>query len=217
APAEWGTCADGAGGCPHSILPRGGEHCLLRGRRPALPQDRAPLLRPQLQLEQPHPLGHRLLQPDGRVRAGTPLPGPGAGTAPGPPRRIPALLLGLGSEVLGVKGGQGERTPCLRGVLGLRGGGRARRGLVGRRGPWSQGGGTAPRRGLRFAPQMAQELGISEKSPDYRNPFKTDHSEFFPSADTFQKALREEEKRRKKEEKRKEIRKGPRISRSQSE
>ncbi|CAM4462488.1 unnamed protein product [Lepidochelys olivacea] len=64
---------------------------------------------------------------------------------------------------------------------------------------------------------MAQELGISEKSPGYRNPFKTDHSEFFPSADTFQKALREEEKRRKKEEKRKEIRKGPRISRSQSE
>ncbi|XP_041337638.1 coiled-coil domain-containing protein 134 isoform X1 [Pyrgilauda ruficollis] len=64
---------------------------------------------------------------------------------------------------------------------------------------------------------MAQELGISEKSPDYRNPFKTDQSEFFPSADTFQKALRDEEKRRKKEEKRKEIRKGPRISRSQSE
>lgn len=64
---------------------------------------------------------------------------------------------------------------------------------------------------------MAQELGISEKSPNYRNPFKADHSEFFPSADTFQKALREEEKRRRKEEKRKEIRKGPRISRSQSE
>lgn len=42
-------------------------------------------------------------------------------------------------------------------------------------------------------------------------------SQFFPSADTFQKALRDEEKRRKKEEKRKEIRKGPRISRSQSE
>lgn len=41
--------------------------------------------------------------------------------------------------------------------------------------------------------------------------------QFFPSADTFQKALRDEEKRRKKEEKRKEIRKGPRISRSQSE
>nr|KAF6274069.1 coiled-coil domain containing 134 [Pipistrellus kuhlii] len=37
------------------------------------------------------------------------------------------------------------------------------------------------------------------------------------STDPFQKALREEEKRRKKEEKRKEIRKGPRISRSQSE
>lgn len=31
--------------------------------------------------------------------------------------------------------------------------------------------------GLCFAPQMAQELGISEKSPDYRNPFKADHSE----------------------------------------
>nr|XP_033785247.1 coiled-coil domain-containing protein 134 isoform X1 [Geotrypetes seraphini] len=64
---------------------------------------------------------------------------------------------------------------------------------------------------------MAQELGISEKTPDYRNPFKTDHSEFFPNADAFQKALREEEKRRKKEEKRKEIRKGPRITRSRSE
>lgn len=43
-PVEWGRCADGAGGCPHSILPRGGEHRLLRGRRPALPQDCAPLL-----------------------------------------------------------------------------------------------------------------------------------------------------------------------------
>ncbi|GAB1299644.1 Coiled-coil domain-containing protein 134 [Apodemus speciosus] len=40
---------------------------------------------------------------------------------------------------------------------------------------------------------------------------------FISSTDPFQKALREEEKRRKKEEKRKEIRKGPRISRSQSE
>ncbi|KFW92347.1 Coiled-coil domain-containing protein 134, partial [Phalacrocorax carbo] len=70
---------------------------------------------------------------------------------------------------------------------------------------WVQVGGTTPRRGLHSALQMAQELGISEKSPDYRNPFKTDHSEFFPSADTFQKALREEEKRRKKEEKREEI------------
>lgn len=52
---------------------------------------------------------------------------------------------------------------------------------MGSRGPWSQGGcgvgGAAPRCGLRFALQMAQELGISEKSPDYRNPFKTDHSE----------------------------------------
>ncbi|XP_075430134.1 coiled-coil domain-containing protein 134 isoform X2 [Ascaphus truei] len=64
---------------------------------------------------------------------------------------------------------------------------------------------------------MSQELGISEKSPDYRNPFKTENMEFFPNTDAFQKALREEEKRRKKEEKRKEIRKGPRITRSRSE
>ncbi|KAM8777224.1 coiled-coil domain-containing protein 134 isoform 3-T4 [Rhynchonycteris naso] len=40
---------------------------------------------------------------------------------------------------------------------------------------------------------------------------------FIHSTDPFQKALREEEKRRKKDEKRREIRKGPRISRSQSE
>ncbi|KAM5288339.1 coiled-coil domain-containing protein 134 isoform 1-T1 [Ctenodactylus gundi] len=64
---------------------------------------------------------------------------------------------------------------------------------------------------------MAQELGISEKDSDFQNPFKTDHTEFVASTDPFQKALKEEEKRRKKEEKRKEIRKGPRISRSQSE
>ncbi|XP_053577288.1 coiled-coil domain-containing protein 134 [Bombina bombina] len=64
---------------------------------------------------------------------------------------------------------------------------------------------------------MSQELGISEKSPDYRNPFKTDNMEFLSSTDAFQKALREEEKRRRKEEKRKEIRKGPRITRSRSE
>ncbi|XP_005379424.2 PREDICTED: coiled-coil domain-containing protein 134 [Chinchilla lanigera] len=64
---------------------------------------------------------------------------------------------------------------------------------------------------------MAQELGISEKDSNFQNPFKTDRTEFIPSTDPFQKALREEEKRRKKEEKRKEIRKGPRISRSQSE
>ncbi|KTG03145.1 hypothetical protein cypCar_00034605 [Cyprinus carpio] len=37
------------------------------------------------------------------------------------------------------------------------------------------------------------------------------------TAEAFQKILREEEKRRRKEEKRKEIRKGPRISRSRSE
>lgn len=64
---------------------------------------------------------------------------------------------------------------------------------------------------------MAQELGISEKSPDYRNPFKTENMEFLSNTDAFQKALREEEKRRRKEEKRKEIRKGPRITRSRSE
>ncbi|XP_068107880.1 coiled-coil domain-containing protein 134 [Hyperolius riggenbachi] len=64
---------------------------------------------------------------------------------------------------------------------------------------------------------MSQELGISEKSPDYRNPFKTDNMEFLSNADAFQKALREEEKRRRKEEKRKEMRKGPRITRSRSE
>lgn len=64
---------------------------------------------------------------------------------------------------------------------------------------------------------MAQELGISEKDSDFQNPFKVDHTEFISSTDPFQKALREEEKRRKKEEKRKEIRKGPRISRSHSE
>ncbi|XP_020838410.1 coiled-coil domain-containing protein 134 isoform X2 [Phascolarctos cinereus] len=39
----------------------------------------------------------------------------------------------------------------------------------------------------------------------------------FQDTDLFQKALKEEERRRRKEEKRKEIRKGPRISRSRSE
>lgn len=39
------------------------------------------------------------------------------------------------------------------------------------------GGGHGLPQGLCFAPQMAQELGISEKSPNYRNPFKADHSE----------------------------------------
>ncbi|OCT83138.1 coiled-coil domain-containing protein 134 [Xenopus laevis] len=64
---------------------------------------------------------------------------------------------------------------------------------------------------------MSQELGISEKSPDYKNPFKAENMEFLPNTDAFQKALREEEKRRRKEDKRKEIRKGPRITRSRSE
>nr|XP_004650408.1 coiled-coil domain-containing protein 134 isoform X1 [Jaculus jaculus] len=64
---------------------------------------------------------------------------------------------------------------------------------------------------------MAQELAISKKDSDFQNPFKIDPAKFIPSTDPFLKALREEEKRRKKEEKRKEIRKGPRISRSRSE
>ncbi|XP_056379813.1 coiled-coil domain-containing protein 134-like isoform X1 [Hyla sarda] len=64
---------------------------------------------------------------------------------------------------------------------------------------------------------MSQELGISEKSPDYRNPFRSENMEFLPNTDAFQKAIKEEEKRRRKEEKRKEIRKGPRITRSRSE
>ncbi|XP_064419401.1 coiled-coil domain-containing protein 134 isoform X3 [Latimeria chalumnae] len=64
---------------------------------------------------------------------------------------------------------------------------------------------------------MAQELGISEKSPEYRNPFWTNEEEISQGVSAFQKAMREEEKRRRKEEKRKEIRKGPRITRSRSE
>lgn len=93
---------------------------------------------------------------------------------------------------------------------------------------------------------MSQELGITEKSPDFINPYRTErddvsmmHTVFLLSApptvpatisltrsrplqvlhtaEAFQKILREEEKRRRKEEKRKEIRKGPRISRSRTE
>ncbi|NP_001279049.1 coiled-coil domain-containing protein 134 precursor [Callorhinchus milii] len=63
---------------------------------------------------------------------------------------------------------------------------------------------------------MAQELGISEKSADYKNPFK-DEKEFIHSTDVFQKALKDEEKRRKKEDKRKELRKGPRITKTRNE
>lgn len=51
---------------------------------------------------------------------------------------------------------------------------------MGKKGPWSQGlqyrRHHSPTWSL-LCLQMAQELGISEKSPDYRNPFKTDHSE----------------------------------------
>ncbi|KAJ7992624.1 hypothetical protein DPEC_G00280610 [Dallia pectoralis] len=64
---------------------------------------------------------------------------------------------------------------------------------------------------------MSQELGITEKSPDFTNPYRTERDDVLHTAEAFQKVLREEEKRRRKEEKRKEIRKGPRISRSRTE
>uniref|UniRef100_G3NWA7 Coiled-coil domain containing 134 n=1 Tax=Gasterosteus aculeatus aculeatus TaxID=481459 RepID=G3NWA7_GASAC len=64
---------------------------------------------------------------------------------------------------------------------------------------------------------MSQELGITEKSPDFINPYRTERDDVLHTAEAFQKILREEEKRRRKEEKRKEIRKGPRISRSRTE
>lgn len=64
---------------------------------------------------------------------------------------------------------------------------------------------------------MSQELGITEKTPDFINPYRTERDDVLHTAEAFQKILREEEKRRRKEEKRKEIRKGPRISRSRTE
>ncbi|XP_029583882.1 coiled-coil domain-containing protein 134 isoform X3 [Salmo trutta] len=64
---------------------------------------------------------------------------------------------------------------------------------------------------------MSQELGIIEKSPDFTNPYRTERDNVLHTAEAFQKILREEEKRRRKEDKRKEIRKGPRISRSRTE
>uniref|UniRef100_A0AAV2KJC9 Coiled-coil domain-containing protein 134 n=1 Tax=Knipowitschia caucasica TaxID=637954 RepID=A0AAV2KJC9_KNICA len=64
---------------------------------------------------------------------------------------------------------------------------------------------------------MSQELGITEKAADFTNPYRTERDDVLHTAEAFQKILREEEKRRRKEEKRKEIRKGPRISRSRSE
>lgn len=64
---------------------------------------------------------------------------------------------------------------------------------------------------------MSQELGLTEKSPDFTNPYRTERDDVLHTAEAFQKILREEEKRRRKEEKRKEIRKGPRISRSRGE
>ncbi|KAL1279116.1 hypothetical protein QQF64_025789 [Cirrhinus molitorella] len=64
---------------------------------------------------------------------------------------------------------------------------------------------------------MSQELGITDKSADFVNPYRTERDDMLHTAEAFQKILREEEKRRRKEEKRKEIRKGPRISRSRTE
>ncbi|XP_068434188.1 coiled-coil domain-containing protein 134-like isoform X2 [Clinocottus analis] len=64
---------------------------------------------------------------------------------------------------------------------------------------------------------MSQELGIMDKSADFINPYRTERDDVLHTAEAFQKILREEEKRRRKEEKRKEIRKGPRISRSRTE
>ncbi|XP_072444601.1 coiled-coil domain-containing protein 134-like isoform X3 [Chiloscyllium punctatum] len=64
---------------------------------------------------------------------------------------------------------------------------------------------------------MSQELGISEKSPDYKNPFKNENEDFLHNNDAFHKALKDEEKRRRKEDKRKELRKGPRITKTRSE
>ncbi|TWW69348.1 Coiled-coil domain-containing protein 134 [Takifugu flavidus] len=64
---------------------------------------------------------------------------------------------------------------------------------------------------------MSQELGITEKTPDFMNPYRTERDDVLHTAEAFKKILREEEKRRRKEEKRKEIRKGPRISRLRSE
>ncbi|XP_016323952.1 coiled-coil domain-containing protein 134-like [Sinocyclocheilus anshuiensis] len=65
---------------------------------------------------------------------------------------------------------------------------------------------------------MSQELGITGKSLDFVNPYRTERDDVLHTAEAFQKILREEEKRRRrKEEKRKEIRKGPRISRSRTE
>ncbi|CAL8265521.1 coiled-coil domain-containing protein 134 [Gadus morhua] len=62
---------------------------------------------------------------------------------------------------------------------------------------------------------MSQELGITEKTPDFTNPYRTERDNVLHTAEAFQRLLREEEKRRRKEEKRKEMRKGPRISRSE--
>lgn len=64
---------------------------------------------------------------------------------------------------------------------------------------------------------MSQELGLVDKSPDFINPYRTERDDVLQTAEEFQKVLREEEKRRRKEEKRKDLRKGPRISRSRGE
>lgn len=62
-----------------SLLPRGGEHGVLRRRGTALPPHRPPLLRPQLRLGGPAALGPGLLQPDGGVHGRSPPARPHAG------------------------------------------------------------------------------------------------------------------------------------------
>ncbi|TWW69364.1 Coiled-coil domain-containing protein 134 [Takifugu flavidus] len=47
---------------------------------------------------------------------------------------------------------------------------------------------------------MSQELGITEKTPDFMNPYRTERDDVLHTAEAFKKILREEEKRRRKEE-----------------
>ncbi|KAL4681314.1 hypothetical protein H8959_006791 [Pygathrix nigripes] len=85
--------------------------------------------------------------------------------------------------------------------------------------PLSTSSGQPPLQDMLLAPSSGspEGSGSTTQAPGPGSQLKARHYQFIPSTDPFQKALREEEKRRKKEEKRKEIRKGPRISRSQSE
>ncbi|TWW69357.1 Coiled-coil domain-containing protein 134 [Takifugu flavidus] len=45
---------------------------------------------------------------------------------------------------------------------------------------------------------MSQELGITEKTPDFMNPYRTERDDVLHTAEAFKKILREEEKRREK-------------------